>query len=120
MHGLRFLENPEHLPQLRLIDLHTEDFDLLSILTSFTSQGPHAVPDRFPALEDVLDARRQAGGLQAIYIHVAEEVALIKAGSIGQTSCKDLQEGTVLESVRRLEAVRGVELVTKSFDIFSI
>ena len=86
----------------------------------FTSHGLHVVPERFPALEDVLLARRQAPTpMEAIYLHIKEEIALVKQGRIAETSCKNLGEEIVRESIRRLEDVDGVHIVGKDFDIFA-
>ncbi|VDB92104.1 unnamed protein product [Peniophora sp. CBMAI 1063] len=121
LYGISFLEDTAVLPNLRVLDTDANVFVLRTVLMCFTSHGLHVVPERFPALENVFEARRQtATPIEAIYLHVEEEIALVKQGRIAETSCKKLREDIVRESIRRLEGVYGVQIVRKDFDVFSL
>ena len=113
------LKDTTLLPRLRWIDVHTRG-GLFELLTFFEPLWPHVVTTRFPAIEDVLEARRTAAiPLQAIYLRIAEEVALVRDGKILDTSCKDASEDVVSKSVSYLESVREVEIVSKDFEVFA-
>ncbi|KZV64143.1 hypothetical protein PENSPDRAFT_656795 [Peniophora sp. CONT] len=121
LHGLHLLEEPTLLPKLRHLDLDRDSFNLGAILACFTLRGPGSFPDQPTMLDSILRARQHADSpLEAIYLHAAEEVALVKAGRIDETSCRHIHEDLVLQSVLRLEAIKGVQLVDKNVDVFSL
>ena len=83
-----------------------------------TLEGPLVVAKRFPVIEAVLGAHRVAGiPLQAIYLRIAEEIALVRDGKISETSCKDVPQDVVLGSVNYLESIQGVVIVSKEFEV---
>ncbi|VDC06700.1 unnamed protein product [Peniophora sp. CBMAI 1063] len=123
LHGLGHLMDATVFPKLRFVDLGAQEYTLSAIFTCFALDGPHRglATKRFPALEDVLEARRASGKpLEAIYLHVADEVALVEDGRMGETSCPNYERELVLESVRQLRTVQGVEIVGKDFDVFGM
>ncbi|VDC03016.1 unnamed protein product [Peniophora sp. CBMAI 1063] len=123
LHGLKLLMDATLLPKLRFVALGAQEYTLSAILTCFAPDGPHRglAAKRFPALENVLEARRASGKpLEAIYLHVADEVVLVEDGRIGETSCPNYEPELVLESVRQLRKVQGVEIVGKDFDVFGM
>ncbi|VDC03015.1 unnamed protein product [Peniophora sp. CBMAI 1063] len=118
-HVIRLLEDTNVLPALRVLDLRGHDFDLLTAITCLTLEGPRVLPTRTLVLTSALDARRKKGiPVQTIYLHIAEEEALIRKGRISGTRCRKLREDVVLESIRRLKAVPGVVIVSEEFNVF--
>ncbi|KZV64142.1 hypothetical protein PENSPDRAFT_656794 [Peniophora sp. CONT] len=121
VYGIHLLGNTSVLPNLRLIDLYGKDSKLLNILRSFDNSEPSlSVTDtQFLVLENVLRARGQMGSpLRAVYLHIAEEVALVRAGKIAETSCRRDVEATVLEAIQRLEDKEEVQFVQEDFNVF--
>lgn len=117
MYGLRSLvAEPGLLPALRVVEMHG---DLYGIWLYYRDN--FASPTGFPSLEDVLEVRKEMGTpLKAIYLCVAEEVALVSAGRISETSCEKLPKAIVDAFIRRLEAMQSVEIVGADLDTFAL
>lgn len=54
-----------------------------------------------------------------IFFHVEEEVALVRIGQVLKSSCRKIPEDVALQSIERLESVKGVRFVRQDFDPFA-
>lgn len=115
-HGVRFLNNTQLLPRLRVLDMDRAAFDLLAVLKGL---GYYSL-DTDPPLESLLQTRKQAGRpLQAVYLHIEEEIAAVKQRHIHETSCKGLKRQKIMDAIKRLETVEGLHIVSKDYDPFA-
>ncbi|KZV60546.1 hypothetical protein PENSPDRAFT_659495 [Peniophora sp. CONT] len=110
-YNIGFLEEQNLLPVLSIVDMDGNYFNLNTVLRI-----------NLPAFEAVLKRRQEMGSPLVIFFHVGEEVALVRNGSIEETSCrgKGLREDVVREFMERLEAVEEIKFVGKDFDPFDM
>ncbi|KZV76258.1 hypothetical protein PENSPDRAFT_646542 [Peniophora sp. CONT] len=105
------------LPRLR--HLSAPDFYLLTALNNFASGGLNGRQNYGDTAEARHDQARRESQL-TVYLHVKEEIVLVRAGRLGETSCAKVDPARVLPAIDRLEAADFVQIVSKEFDGFSI
>ncbi|VDB87430.1 unnamed protein product [Peniophora sp. CBMAI 1063] len=118
-HGLEVLKDAAVLSELRFLDMDATVFDLRMVLYGINCASGWR-DGLVSTFEKVLQARKTAGKpLQALYVHVEEEIALVEQGNVNGTSCMYWPMRKVLEAVECLKAVEGLIIVRKDYDPFS-
>ena len=99
---------PLHLPSLCVLDIRTP------VLYDLYWGNPY-IPGNWNDIAQGIKTKRrdQRSNLRALYLHIADEVDLVRKGQYRQTSCMARNEADVLHAVDEIESVPEVRLIGK-------
>ncbi|KZV76264.1 hypothetical protein PENSPDRAFT_646546 [Peniophora sp. CONT] len=116
----RFLSRRAALPGLILPKLQRLSAPVFKLSEALTDLAPGGGLDGTFSQGDLLQRLNRVEYQYGLYLHIQEEVALVRGGRIGETSCVGIEEARVIGAIERLEAWSFVRIVGKNFDVFAI